>query len=925
MANADFVTRILLENQQFRTQIAECRREIRDLRSDARSSSISIGGLRGSLIEMASKAVAPLAIAAAIKDIGIKSIEARSRIEQLEVSFSTLLRSQAQANALLQEIRRYGTVTPYDTEGLSKAAQTMLSFGISQERVMPTLRQLGDIAMGSQDKLSRLTLAFSQMSAAGRVTKEDLNQMIDAGFNPLQVISQQTGESIGTLFDKVSRGQVSVHQIANAFKDATKEGGQFHNMALNMSDTLTGKIAKMTDGWDNLKASIGGLASPAVLRAIEIATRTIDGLTEAIENLKKAAGDTTTGDGKYDSQTLNALKYAYDKGNKEGKTPKEKERIRKKTIQNGIDFEKKRLALLDKRISENARKQNEWRHPKKGKKPNPTLRGQRETLDYLVAEQSSLIHESKRTKGRVKVYEKSLKENPYESRVQPTSNYNNHNFTPTKTTGNRTTGNIPETIDPITQANKSYNDTMMELNGKLKDSMITQKEYDEKKKSALESLIDAYYKQGKTINNSHELADKVKKLGDVKFAIQHTDAINEANKEFADAINSATKQYVNNLSTDDEYDNAIIEAKKKMIQKFLEIGNLTTEEETTLKQLIADVKADQKSDMQKSLKEDVSDITKKDTSIADKFNFGNKHRDKQSNKEQLDDLVKQFDELTAKRKEKADEAKKLGISLDFSELDKQQAELSSKIANMAKEAKKEANFDNIFDGLNDIGDLASGIQSIGTAFDDVKNPLDAFIKGIGVITEMMQAYKTVTEIVTIAQDLFSASTTASATADTAATTAATAAESAKAAADTASIAPAMEATAAAKAQEAAYLDLAAAAYFAAHASIPFAGFGIAAGFISSMMAMMASQTAASAAIGAFATGGIIQGANTHGDQLLARVNAGEMILNGSQQRNLFNLLDGGTGSNMSGQVEFKISGSALKGVLRNYDNKMSVL
>ena len=78
-------------------------------------------------------------------------------------------------------------------------------------------------------------------------------------------------------------------------------------------------------------------------------------------------------------------------------------------------------------------------------------------------------------------------------------------------------------------------------------------------------------------------------------------------------------------------------------------------------------------------------------------------------------------------------------------------------------------------------------------------------------------------------------------------------------------------------------------------------------------------------VGAFAGGGIIQGASTHGDQLLARVNAGEMILNGSQQARLFNLLDGGTGSNMSGQVEFKMSGSALKGVLRNYDNKMSVL
>lgn len=463
----------------------------------------------------------------------------------------------------------------------------------------------------------------------------------------------------------------------------------------------------------------------------------------------------------------------------------------------------------------------------------------------------------------------------------------------------KSSNNTPKQ-DQIAQANKSYNDTMMELNGKLKDSMITQKEYDEKKKSALESLIDAYYKQGKTINNSHELDAKVKELGDVKFAIQHNDAINEANKEFADAINSATKQYVNNLSTDDEYDNAIIEAKKKMIQKFLEIGNLTTEEETTLKQLMADVKTKQKSDMQKSLKEDISDITKKDTSIADKFNLGNSHRDKQTNKEQFDDLVKQFDELTAKRKEKADEAQKLGIELDFSELDSQQAELSSKIANMAKKAKNDADFDNVFDGLNDIGDLASSIQSIGTAFDDVKNPLDAFIKGIGVITQMMQAYKTITEVVTIAQDLFATSTTTAAAADTAATGVEVANSTAK--------------TSAASGEAIANAT-------ASGAKLPFPA------NIAAIAAGVAAVIAALAAIsGGFATGGIVGGSGastTIGDNTLIRVNRGEMVLNNRQQARLFKMLDGGLSLNTTstgGTVDFRISGSNLYGSLKNYSS-----
>lgn len=463
----------------------------------------------------------------------------------------------------------------------------------------------------------------------------------------------------------------------------------------------------------------------------------------------------------------------------------------------------------------------------------------------------------------------------------------------------KSSNNTPKQ-DPIAQANKSYNDTMMELNGKLKDSMITQKEYDEKKKSALESLIDAYYKQGKTINNSHELDAKVKELGDVKFAIQHNDAINEANKEFADAINSATKQYVRNLTTDDEYDNAIIEAKKKMIQKFLEIGNLTEGEETTLKQLVADVKAKQKSDMQKSLKEDISDITKKDTSIADKFNLGNSYRDKQTNKEQFDDLVKQFDELTTKRKEKADEAEKIGIELDFSELDSQQAELSSKIANMAKKAKNDADFDNVFNGLNDIGDLASGIQSIGTAFDDVKNPLDAFIKGIGVITQMMQAYKTITEIVTIAQDLFATSTTTAAVADTAATGVEVANSTAKTSAS------AGEAIAGAT---------------ASGAKLPFPM------NLAAIAAGVAAVIAALAAIsGGFATGGIVGGSGastTIGDNTLIRVNRGEMVLNNRQQARLFKMLDGGLSLNTTsagGTVDFRISGSNLYGSLKNYSN-----
>ena len=350
----------------------------------------------------------------ALVDFGRQAIDAQSKVEQLEISFRTLLGSQEKASALIAEIKSYGTVTPYDTEGLAQAARLMLSYGMSSSKIMPTLQMLGDIAMGDKDKLQSLTLAFSQMSASGRVCKEDLNQMVDAGFNPLQIIPEKTGKSIGELTDEVSKGAISVQDIEQAFIDATSEGGKFHNMVNNMSDSIAGKTAQMTDNWENFKASIGALLKPAYLGAIQTTTSAIDAMTKAIERLKAIAGDVTVGDANYSNSTQNAIKYATDKGNKSGKTNKEKEAIRKKTIGRGIAYEVARGKRIDNAISQKSAQLQAMLHPKKGTKPHPTWTGGK-TASELKSEISDLIHQKTQTNARIKSYRSSLNENPYET------------------------------------------------------------------------------------------------------------------------------------------------------------------------------------------------------------------------------------------------------------------------------------------------------------------------------------------------------------------------------------------------------------------------------------------------------------------------------------------------------------------------------
>lgn len=220
--------------------------------------------------------------------------------------------------------------------------------------------------------------------------------------------------------------------------------------------------------------------------------------------------------------------------------------------------------------------------------------------------------------------------------------------------------------------------------------------------------------------------------------------------------------------------------------------------------------------------------------------------------------------------------------------------------------------------IQGIDGVVNSVKSLSQSLQEGADAWEIFMGAVNVASSVLNAISTIMETV----NLLSSIHTATKTTESAATTAAATAQGVKAGADTASIAPAIAATVALKAQEAAYLDLAAAAYFAAHASIPFAGFGIAAGFVSGMMGMMAAQTAASAAIAAFADGGIISGNTFHGDRMLARVNAGEMILNQTQQANLFRALNSGNAGGGVTVSDIKIKGSDLHIVLKNYNNKM---
>ena len=204
-------------------------------------------------------------IAAGVGAIGKLGAQA----EQTSTAFTVLVGSEQKANQVLGEISKFAAATPFSKMNLEGAAQTMLNFGVSSDAVMTRLKQLGDISMGDAQKLNSLSLVYGQVAAAGKMQGQDLQQFINAGFNPLRELAQMTGKNYQELQEMMSKGQITVEAVEAAMKHATDAGGQFHGMMDATSKTVSGKLSTAIGELQQRAQELFPKIEPFILTAIE--------------------------------------------------------------------------------------------------------------------------------------------------------------------------------------------------------------------------------------------------------------------------------------------------------------------------------------------------------------------------------------------------------------------------------------------------------------------------------------------------------------------------------------------------------------------------------------------------------------------------------------------------------------------------------
>ena len=220
-------------------------------------------------------------------------VDYNAGMESYLTNFKVMLGNEELAAAKLSELRKMAASTPFALSDLTEGTQTLLQFGIAADDTTDVLKQLGDISLGNADKLQTLVRAYGKMSSAKKVTLENVNMMIDAGFNPLNQICDATGENMSDLYKRISDGKVSFSELQAAVEAATSEGGQFYNGMLEASQTFSGRMSTLKD---NVSALTGELTSglfaalgDLVVKLNEVVTSFLDS-DEKMAQLKDTIG-----------------------------------------------------------------------------------------------------------------------------------------------------------------------------------------------------------------------------------------------------------------------------------------------------------------------------------------------------------------------------------------------------------------------------------------------------------------------------------------------------------------------------------------------------------------------------------------------------------------------------------------------------------
>ena len=275
--NKKSLSQLAVQMNNAKADVIKTTKEINNLGKESEKLNDGFTVLKGTMANLASQAISK--VVDGFKELVGGAVDYQKSMEYYTTSFTVMTGSAEKASETVQKLADIGATTPFDMPQLADATSLLMNFGFSADDAVDSMMMLGDISQGNADKLDTIARAYGKMNSAQKVTLENINMMIDAGFNPLQEISEKTGESMESLYDRISKGKVSVDEITESMKRSTSEGGKYFQSMDAQSQTLDGRLSTLSD---TVNSKLGESLQPILQKA---ADEWIPNVTTAIDNM----------------------------------------------------------------------------------------------------------------------------------------------------------------------------------------------------------------------------------------------------------------------------------------------------------------------------------------------------------------------------------------------------------------------------------------------------------------------------------------------------------------------------------------------------------------------------------------------------------------------------------------------------------------
>lgn len=212
--------------------------------------------------------------------------QVRGEFQQLEVAFETMIGNKAKADALMADVVRMASTTPFELKEVASGAKSLLAFGVETENIIPTLKSLGDVSAGLSVPIERLILNFGQIKTQAKLTGKELRDFNVAGVPIIAELAKNLGKSEQAIQDMVSAGNIGFQEVADAFKSMSSEGGRFANLMDKQAKTIIGLQSNLRDAIDQMFNSIGQSQEGAISSVIKTAISLVENYEKVIDILK---------------------------------------------------------------------------------------------------------------------------------------------------------------------------------------------------------------------------------------------------------------------------------------------------------------------------------------------------------------------------------------------------------------------------------------------------------------------------------------------------------------------------------------------------------------------------------------------------------------------------------------------------------------